>query len=293
MTILNHLFIITDGGRRYARREFLAGLFKKSRGNFEEALIGFPNENRFSQYKFLELEDRIETYVKTGKDPQYHKDGIDLLDSGKIIAPEEYLLDSYRKGGEALNKLIKYILENNVCNVLSIYGLQKRNLDRTDVETFAMLKVESEFFKKWGKNEEISSNCNFKFVGDRKIFDLHKYRLRLKEPIEKYVEAMDLAEANGIGKKLKVYVLTPYDSCWEINQAIENGKFNPNNLVVKEPVDLIVRAGNAKTPISGGLPYQAQFAQFISVKQYPADFDTRVLSNALDNYRIKERESGL
>ena len=171
--------------------------------------------------------------------------------------------------------------------------MQKGNLERTDDETYAMIEAEPIFFRGWAKDKQISSQCNFKFVGDFGIFDLHKHRSRLKGTIEEFINSATELEKKAHGDKLKVFVLAPYDSDWEINQAVVDGKFNPDNLVVKEPVNLIIRTGSAKTPISGGLPYQTQFAQFASVTKYFPDFTIDNFQEVLDNYGAKDRESGL
>ena len=293
MKKLNHLFIIPDADRRHARREYLTGLFKQSPKKFRSALNKSPNKKLFSKQDISVLEKRIKEFSETNEDPQYSQDSKDLLYSNKIQVLLGSLMDSYRKGGEVFDTLIKHILENNVCNVLSIYGLQKRNLDRTDVETFAMLKVESEFFRRWGKDEEIYSQCNFKFVGDKDIFDSNKYGLGFGEIIKKFIDSSEGLEKKSCGNKLKIYLLAPYDSNWEINQAIENNQFNPDRLVVKEPVDLIIRTGNAKNPISGGLPYQTQFSQFTSVKKYFPDFTIDDFQKVLIQYDDRKTESGL
>lgn len=171
--------------------------------------------------------------------------------------------------------------------------MQKGNLERTDDETYAMIEAEPIFFRGWAKDKQISSQCNFKFVGDFGIFDLHKHRSRLKGTIEEFINSATELEKKAHGDKLKVFVLAPYDSDWEINQAVVDGKFNPRNLVVKESVDLIIRTGNAKTPISGGLPYQTQFAQFASVKKYFPDFSAGDFNKILNDYDGKKTESGL
>ena len=263
-------------------------LFEKSPRKFRSIL-----KNSLSKRDISALEKRINEFSETGKDPQYLRDSKDLIYSNKIHVLLGCLVDSYRKGGEVFDTLIKYILDNDVCNVLSIYGLQKRNLERTDVETFAMLKVEPEFFRRWTRDKKIYSQCNFKFVGDREVFDLGRRGLGYGERIKEFVDSADELKRKSCGNKLKVYILAPYDSKWEINQAVVDGKFNPNNLIVKEPVDLIIRTGNAKTPISGGLPYQTQFAQFTSITKYFPDFNIQDFQNVLDNYGAKDRESVL
>ncbi len=285
---LNHLLIIPDGDRRYARREYLAELFNESLEAFREILSVLKKDTEL-------LEERIEEYSRTGRDPFYDDcdNSIDILDSGKIFVPQGYLFNSYKKGGEVFSSIIKWILQNDITKILSIYALQRRNLERPDEQVEVMLKVEAEFFKIWIDNKEMMSSCKVKFVGDQKIFDLYKDKKILGEVINDYVNNIKLLETRSSGKKLKVYVLTPYDGVWEINQAIVNGRFNPARLVVKEEVDLIIRAGNAKTPTSGALPYQVAYSQFSSVPEYFPDVTVEILQEALKEYGAKKRESGL
>ena len=77
-------------------------MFRESSEKFEKVVNGFPNENRFSQYDFLKLEDRIKQFAETGKDPQYYEDSPDILNSNKISVPLNYLISSYSQGGRFL-----------------------------------------------------------------------------------------------------------------------------------------------------------------------------------------------
>ncbi len=286
---LNHLLIIPDGDRRYARREYLAGLFNESLEAFREILSALSKRDAEL------LEKRIGKYNQTERDPFYDdsENSRDILDSGKIFVPQDYLLNSYKRGGEVFSSLIKWILQNDITKVLSIYALQRRNLERPNEQVEVMLKVEAEFFKIWTDNKEMMSSCEVKFVGDQKIFDLYKDKKILREAIDYYVNNIKLLEKRSLGKKLKVYVLAPYDREWEINQAIVRGRFNPVRLVVKEEVDLVIRTGNAKTFTSGALPYQVAYSQFSSVPEYFPDFTVEILQKALKGYGVKKRESGL
>ena len=286
MPILNHLLIIPDGDRRYARREYLAGLFNESLKAFRETLSALSKRDAEL------LEERIEEYNQTGRDPFYddRENFMDILYSGKIFVPQGYLLNSYKKGGEVFSSLMKWILQNDITKVLSIYALQRRNLERPDEQVEIMLKVEAEIFKLWADNKEMMSSCKVKFVGNQKIFDLYKDKKILRGAIDYYVNSIKLLETKSSGKKLKVYVLAPYDRVWEINQAIVSGRFNPARLVVKEEVDLIIRAGNAKTPTSGALPYQVAYSQFSSVPEYFPDFTVEILQKGLEEYESKERD---
>ena len=284
----NHILIIPDGGRRHARMQWLRNLFEKSPRKFRAALKKSLNKRDISS-----LEERIKEFSETGKDPQYLLDSKDLLYSNKIHVNVGYLIDSYKKGGEVLNTLIKYILKNDTCNVLSIYGLQKKNLERTEIECFAMLEAEPEFFRKWARDEEIYSQCNFKFVGDREVFDLARRGLINGYLIDRFMDSADELERKSCGDKLKVYVLAPYDYEWEVNRAIVDGRFDPKRLVVKESVDLIIRCGNSRVPISGGIPIQVRDAQFTSVKKYFSDFTIGDFKEVLRGYDFEKGESGL
>lgn len=288
MQMLNHLLIIPDGNRRHARREYLASLFSGSQA-LSKVLSALSN--RDAEF----LKKRIKEYKRTKRDPFYDdsENSMDIFYSSKIFVPQCYLFNSYRKGGEVFSSLIEWILQNDITNILSIYALQRRNLERSDEQVEVMLKVEADLFKLWADDEEMMSSCKIKFVGDQKIFDLHKNKKILEEVINDYTRSIKLLETKSLGEKLKIYILAPYDRTWEIDRAIVNGRFDPDRLVVREEVDLIIRTGNAKTPTSGALPYQTAYAQLNSVEEYFPDFTIEIFQRVLGEYGAKERESGL
>ncbi len=287
MQQLNHVLIIPDGERRWARREFLTDLFRSSKSEFRSALQALAEE------QIDNLGARIKVYAQTGIDSLYTIDQQDFLDTSKIDVPLEYLVASYMKGGQIFDAIIRWMMSNSGIPILSIYALQARNLGRSDEQVYTMIKAESEYFKRWSEDNEICERCNFKFVGDKGVFDAHKQRAGLREIIEKHITFREKLEINSSGKHLKIYILTPYDRDWEINQAIVDGAFNPKKLVVQEEVDLTIRAGNAKTPTSGALPYQTAYHQFTPLKQYFPDFTIEIVRDAIKAYGAKERESGL
>lgn len=288
MPILNHLLIIPDGGRRYTRRELLTDLFRQSVEEFERSVL-----QNFPKKYFPALKRRIEKYAQMGKDPFYREGFEDLLDLSKINIPLDFLLNSYRRGGKVFDSIVRWILKNNATKILSIYAIQRRNLDRSDEQTYAVLKSELEVFKLWANDEIITSQCSFKFVGDQGLFKRHKDRDLVGGVIKEFVNSARELEERFSGKKLKIYILAPYDREWEINQAVINGKFAPARLVVKEEVNLILRTGYAKTPTSGALPYQTAYAQFSPVPEYFPDFTIEIFQKVLEEYGAKERESGL
>lgn len=285
---MDHLFIIPDGDRRWARREYLKDAYRHSTEGFKKALKGLPLAT------FAAIEDRIKEYSASGIDPFYSNSGnTDVLDSKHLSVPEKYLLDSYRKGGQVFDQLIRWILKVQIAQVLSIYALQRRNLDRKDDEVFPILTAETETFQKWADDNVICSQCSFKFVGDLSLFQPHSKRSHLTKIIDEFLEVATELELRSKGNKLKIYILAPYDRLLEMNQAVSNGRFDPSKLVVKEEVDLIMRAGNAQTPTSGALPYQVAYAQFSTVKEYFPDWTKKTVQKVLENYGAKERESGL
>lgn len=281
---LNHLLIIPDGSRRYARREYLTDMFKESKEKFRYILKGFA--------QISELETRIEEYDHTGNDPLYQHGSKDLLDSNQINVPQGYLLEAYRKGAKIFDDIIKWILQGDEIFILSIYGIQVKNLGRSDEQVAAFMKAETEAFNGWAEDKYLTSRCEFKFVGDKEAFEPHMDGI-LGSVIKEFNNSTTRLEKNSLGEDLKINILAPYDFSWEINQAIVDGVFDLKRLVVPEKVDLIIRSGNSKAPLSGALPCQAAHSQFVSIKEYFQDFNTNTIQNILKEYNIKKRGSGL
>ena len=159
MQQLNHILIIPDGERRYARREFLTDLFRSSRSEFKNAL------KLLSQEQIDNLGKRIVVYSQTGLDLLYTRAYPDFLDTSKIDVPLDYLVASYMKGGQVFDALIRWMIHDSVVPTLSIYALQAKNLGRPDEQVRAMLSVEVEFFKRWSEDTELCGGCTFTFVG--------------------------------------------------------------------------------------------------------------------------------
>jgi len=291
MDKLNHLFIIPDGCRRWARRKYLAELYLKDKKEFLKALENLP-ENAVK-----DIEKRIAIFVKTGKDIFYElardqiNRPIDYLDLN-IEVPRKYLLDAYEKGGTVFDEMIRWVLKNNVTNTLTIYALQRTNLNRPVDHIFATVKAQIERFKLWKKEKEYFKECTIKFVGDKNFFETseNSNNEEVKKLFDEYAKRSIELEDNFSGEKLKIFALAPYDPEWEINQAIDNGKFNPKKLIVSD-VDCVIRGANEKR-ISNALPYQLRAAQFVSVSVYFPDFTIETFENALKFYIPKIRISG-
>ena len=126
MQQLNHVLIIPDGERRWARREFLTDLFRSSKSEFRSALQALAEE------QIDNLGARIKVYAQTGIDSLYTIDQQDFLDTSKIDVPLEYLVASYMKGGQIFDAIIRWMMSNSGIPILSIYALQARNLGRSD-----------------------------------------------------------------------------------------------------------------------------------------------------------------
>lgn len=270
---LNHLLLIPDGNRRYAKLEHLAKILSEE-GNL--ASLKLPKD------VVLQLEERIRRYVKTKRDPLYDEAG--MVDYLKNLGTEaDSLSRAYKKGAENIDSIIRYLLSNGLASTISVYGLQPTNLQRKAEEIDAMLQAEIEQFRKWYQDTQLLKDVKFRFVGDFALLKTHSLG-------HGYEEIAKSLEEDSNGQKLRIFILAPYDYRWEINQAIRDGKFEESNLIVP-PVDLVIRTSGEQR-ISEAIPIQSRNAEYIFSRQYLPDFTVDIFNGVLKEFHNRQRRFG-
>lgn len=283
-----HVLVIPDGSRRHARRAFLCDLLGRSSAEFRLAMKTRPAS------EVTALEARLQTYSRTLRDPLYDASRRDLLDVKEVQPPLSYLLDSYRQGTQLIDAFLRWILDRGEVRILSAYGMQARNLERSDEEVTAFLRAETECANRWADNAALLSRCTFRFIGDRGTLERHRNRSALVDLIDAYLDGARELEKRSQGRELRVNILAPYDPEWEIKRAIVRGGFDRQALAVPEPVDFVVRSGNAgRSLTSGALPLQAAYSQFASLRAYFPDCSLDDLKDALERYEPRMQDHGL
>ena len=284
---VRHLLLIPDGNRRHARREYLRALLHQSLDRFEAALATFPQCDREATRR------RIRAYARSGRDPGWCG-ARDPLDASWLEAPEPYLLASYRASAEILDRVLLSSLHDKNIRELTLYAAQEKNLSRSDINVRAFLCVGAEIAFRWSSNAALCGQAQFRLVGDRALIEAKRTQPRLKEVTEAFLDHTGRLEAAGHGAALRVNILAAYHFEWEVNQAIERGRFSSANMVVAEPVDVVFRTGSrGQAKLSGALPCQAAFAQLVFRDAYFPDCDSRQIVSDVSDLQCSRNRSGL
>lgn len=288
MRQVQHLLLIPDGSRRHARREFLRALLHGGSDRFDTAI------QCLDLRETPKLRERIEAFDRSHQDPVYDDDSPDLLDSAKLSVPFTYLLASYLEGVRVMDATVRWMLQERSVSLLSAYGMQVRNLHRSDDEVLAFISAETDCANSWAADSEITARCSIRFVGDRLALESQRRSPRLADAIDTFLESADRLTAVSRGDQLRINILAPYDPVWEIRQAIVGSRFDPARLSIPEPVDLVIRTGCAgRSLTSGALPLQAAYSQFALIKAYFPDCSSHVIARAIASCLDQSRDSGV
>jgi undecaprenyl pyrophosphate synthase len=288
MRQVQHLLLIPDGSRRHARREFLRDLLHDGSDRFDAAIQWLDRKEA------SELRERIELFDRSRRDPVCDEDSPDLLDSAMIPVSFDHLLASYLEGVRVMDATVRGILQEGSVSLLSAYGMQVRNLDRSDDEVLAFIIAETDCANRWSVDVDLTQRCSIRFVGDRLALESQRQRPRLADAIDAFLESADRLTTASRGNQLRINILAPYDPAWEIGQAIVGARFDPTRLPIPEPVDLVIRTGCAgRSLTSGALPLQTAYSQFALLRTYFPDCSSHDIAGAIANSLETTRDPGL
>jgi tritrans,polycis-undecaprenyl-diphosphate synthase [geranylgeranyl-diphosphate specific] len=199
-------------------------------------------------------------------------------------------------GAKKLEKFLKWCLELNIPQV-SVYTLSTENLKRPKRELDELFKIFYTYLDKWERGEADflkKYRVKIRFVGD------------LERLPPKLVKLMGkIVQKTAKYQKRIINFLIAYGGKFEITQAvkalveecIKTGKIEisekdvEEKLLVKEPVDLLIRTGGEKR-LSNFLPWQTTYSELIFLKKYWPDFEKRDLIRCIKEFNRRERRFG-
>jgi undecaprenyl pyrophosphate synthase len=140
----------------------------------------------------------------------------------------------------------------------------------------------------------LCSQCSFRLVGDRGLLTKKLEVPELAPTVRNFLNATDRLKHAGTGVVLQVNLLAAYDFEWEINQAVMDGRFRTDRLIVCDPVDVVFRSGcDGRAALSGALPCQTSFSQICLNPAYFPDLDISQISSEIDEKSTARHSSGL
>jgi len=202
------------------------------------------------------------------------------------------------EGVKNLEKILKGCLELGIPEV-SVYALSTENLKRPKKELDELFKIFYHYLDRWEKEKDRNSFLEKYQVKVRCIGDLEKLPQKLVGAMGK------IMQKTAKYQKRVLNLMIAYGSKFEIKEAmkniarkmIETGKIEISekdieaNLLVKTPIDLLIRTGGA-TRISNFMLWQTSYAELYFTKTLWPDFSKKELKRAIKWFGKQKRNFG-
>jgi undecaprenyl diphosphate synthase len=202
----------------------------------------------------------------------------------------------HRQGVEALRRTVRAASAMGI-GVLTLYSFSTENWSRPAAEVRFLLELLRRFIR-------------------TDVADLHKANVRImvigdRQGIEPTLRAM-FEEAEALTREntaLKLVIAFNYGGRQEITRAVQalarkvaEGKIAPDDITpavignhldtggLPEP-DLMIRTGGEQR-LSNYLLWQCAYTEFVFIPDFWPDFDADRLTQAVENYRLRDRRFG-
>jgi len=211
-----------------------------------------------------------------------------ILDGNRRFAKKNGMSieEGYRIAAERVEEFFRWFYKRKDVKILSLYALSMLNFkNRPKSQIKCLINL---FYKKLKNHLEEVEKYKGRYCV--KIVSFIK-----SEMPKKLRDLVDYANREFSKGERKIYFLFGYDSETELENALRlskiNGKPLRENLLVKEPVDLLVRTGNEKR-LSGFLLYQASQAQIYFEKRMFPETNKHVWNYWIRWFNSQERRFG-
>lgn len=202
------------------------------------------------------------------------------------------------EGVKNLEKILKDCLELGIPEV-SVYTLSTENLKRPKRELDELFKIFYHYLNKWEKEKDKDSFLEKYQVKVRCVGDLDKLPKKLVRAMGK------IMQQTAKYQKRALNLMIAYGSKFEIKEAmkiiarkmIKTGKIEISekdieaNLLVKTPIDLLIRTGGVNR-ISNFMLWQTSYAELYFTKTLWPDFSKKELKKAIEWFGKQKRNFG-
>lgn len=192
----------------------------------------------------------------------------------------------HEKGSKRLNEMLDWVAEYPEIKTVSIFALSAENLERSKEEVGGLWNVFLENFSEMLNGPKAKERgCRVRIVGETGSW----------RPDVKSV-ARDLIDSTKTHSKFVLNILLAYGSRFEISDAVKKMMKRPtsaldNFLMVKEPVDMIIRTGGQHR-LSNFLLYQAAYAELIFLDKFWPDITKEDFDSCMKEYFKRARKFG-
>jgi len=202
------------------------------------------------------------------------------------------------EGVKNLEKILKDCLELDIPEVY-VYTLSTENLKRPKRELDELFKIFYHYLNKWEKEKDKDSFLEKYQVKVRCVGDLDKLPKKLVRAMGK------IMQQTAKYQKRALNLMIAYGSKFEIKEAmkiiarkmIKTGKIEISekdieaNLLVKTPIDLLIRTGGVNR-ISNFMLWQTSYAELYFTKTLWPDFSKKELKKAIEWFGKQKRNFG-
>jgi len=193
----------------------------------------------------------------------------------------ETLISGYRVSVKLIEQLVGEFFRNGGSE-LSIYLFAVANFKRQDWEIDALMEVAGEFMRTLSE-QQANLGVSVEIAGDRSM---------LPNSVNSIISTLE----NKKTYRHTLNLLLAYDPIQEIQSALETGKAENGDdflkhLWVKNPVDLVVRTGGAKT-LSKFLPMQSSHARLIFLDELLNDIEVSDLMRQVHEHEAMDLQYG-
>jgi len=193
--------------------------------------------------------------------------------------------EGHKKGAERFEEFLKWCFEEDIKEV-SAYVLSTENLNRPKQELQKLFELFKKMFEKY-KNESLADKyeVRVRFAGD-----LEKLPIEIRQIIKQIQ-----AKTEKYDKRI-LNILIAYGSKFEIARAAKkckkiNEEELEKNLLVPEPVDLVIRTGGY-CRLSNLMLWQCAYAELYFTKTLWPDFSKKEFLKALKWFSRMQRNFG-
>ncbi|MBR9690297.1 di-trans,poly-cis-decaprenylcistransferase [Candidatus Woesearchaeota archaeon] len=201
--------------------------------------------------------------------------------------------DGHIEGAKRVEEVIKNSLELKIKN-LTLYTFSDKNFGRSKLEIRFLMSLFKKMFKKAQGHEKdwIDKGIRVRFAGKKALFpkDIQKLMTEIEE---KTKEGGNLTVNFAMGYGGRLEILNAVRKL--VNKGIKeediDEKSFSNELYVPESADLIIRT-SGENRLSGFLPWQSTYSEFIFLDKYWPDFKKEELVECIETFKSRNRRFG-
>jgi undecaprenyl diphosphate synthase len=202
----------------------------------------------------------------------------------------------HKQGAETLKKIARYANKIGV-KLLTVYAFSTENWNRSEEEVNALMNLLKNYLDDFAKEADIE-NIVIRVLGDTD---------RLSESLQKSINSTIERTKNNTGLIFNIALnyggrAEIIKAVKDISQEVKDGSLNiediseetiSNHLYTKnEPdPDLLIRT-SGEIRLSGFLPWQSVYSEFLFLEKLWPDFSEKDLDEAIDAYNKRNRKFG-